>query len=249
MRVFAGPNGSGKSTIIYSVRGYKTEGRFIDFGIYINADDIVNELKNEKFSFSKYKIHTSLQELNKIVSASGLINKQFTLKTFNASFKFQGNKILLLKEKYVEQIAQIVADFLRKKLLASKKKFSFETVFSHRSKLNIMKQASEQGYKVYLYFVSTNSPDINVERVALRVKGGGHNVPENKIRERYIRSLSLLYDAAQISYQTYFWDNSGNEPVLFASFKQLNSKKTWKIDAKKIPEWFIKFYSDNVTNN
>jgi len=62
-----------------------------------------------------------------------------------------------------------------------------------------MKQAVEQGYKVYLYFVSTESPYINIFRVAARKAKGGHNVPEDKIISRYYRSLGLLADASQIA--------------------------------------------------
>jgi len=40
LRVSAGPNGSGKTTIIEAVRKAKVNGRPVDFGIYINADDI-----------------------------------------------------------------------------------------------------------------------------------------------------------------------------------------------------------------
>ena len=91
MRVFAGPNGSGKSTIIKSVREYKTEQGKIDFGIYINADDIVNELKSENFSFTKYKIKTNLQEFTTIALASGLIQKPLSLSVFSKAFEAEYN--------------------------------------------------------------------------------------------------------------------------------------------------------------
>jgi predicted ABC-type ATPase len=45
LRIFAGPNGSGKSSIINSIRNYtKDNGTPLDFGIYLNADDIAKEL-------------------------------------------------------------------------------------------------------------------------------------------------------------------------------------------------------------
>ena len=46
MRVFAGPNGSGKSTIINAVRNVKVGNQLVDFGIYVNADDIAAELRS-----------------------------------------------------------------------------------------------------------------------------------------------------------------------------------------------------------
>ena len=147
MRVFAVPNGSGKSTIIKTVRDYKTNNRKIDFGIYINADDIVVSLTKKNFKFSDYEIKTTPEEFVEIVCQSGLINDGFSKKDFLNSFKFDKGGLILQSDK-AEELAQIIADFLRKKLLQSEKKFSFETVFSHPSKLDIMRLAKEKGYKV-----------------------------------------------------------------------------------------------------
>jgi predicted ABC-type ATPase len=148
-----------------------------------------------------------------------------------------------------ERLAQIIAYFLREKLLLERKKFSFETVFSHSSKLDIMREAKQAGYKVYLYFVSTESPDINKYRVKLRTIKGGHDVPAGKIESRYYRSLEFLYEAAQLSYQSFFFDNSrtGKQFKLFAHFKVLNGVKKWdKIVEKDVPEWFKRYYLAKV---
>lgn len=131
--------------------------------------------------------------------------------------------------------------------MEQKRKFSFETVFSHPSKLDIMRQARENGYKVYLYFVSTESPEINVYRVQLRKEKGGHDVPVDKIKSRYTRSLDLLYEASQLAYQTFFFDNSKSQPSLFAHFKLVGGKKKWdEINEADVPEWFRKYYSDKI---
>ncbi|MCL6261638.1 hypothetical protein M3O96_21250, partial [Aquiflexum sp. TKW24L] len=151
----------------------------------------------------------------------------------------------------IERIAQILADYLRKKLLALGKKFSFETVFPHKGKVDIIRKAKDEGYKVYLYFVSTEHPDINVFRVKkVRVPHDGHDVPEDKIISRYYRSMDLLYEAAQHCYQCYFFDNSteGKKQTLFAHFK-LNAKgeKEWdNLDESNIPNWFKKYYSAKI---
>ena len=67
-----------------------------------------------------------------------------------------------------------------------------------------MREATAQGYKVYLYFVSTESPEINVARVASRKAQGGHDVPEALVKSRYYRSLNFLFDACQVAYQVFF---------------------------------------------
>jgi predicted ABC-type ATPase len=247
MRVFAGPNGSGKSTIIKAVRDYRTNKAPLDFGIYINADDIADALRKNTFSFNSYEITTIRNEFKTTAMASGLVKHPFNETVFDKCYTFNKNKIHLLEPKADERLAQIVADFLRKKLLSEKKKFSFETVFSHSSKLDIMKQAKSAGYKVYLYFVSTESPEINIDRVAYRKETGGHDVPLDKIRGRYYRSLDLLHAAAQIAYQAYFFDNSGRQPELIAHFKNEKGRKRWDpLNPYTLPVWFQHYYLGKV---
>ena len=136
--------------------------------------------------------------------------------------------------------------FLREKLLEAKEKFSFETVFSHESKVEFMEKAKAQGYKVYLYFVSTKNADINVYRVKkIRVPRGGHDVPEDRIRKRYKRSLNLLFRASQSCYTCYYFDNSvdNQKHQMFVNFKiNNNGEKNWKGYAYQnlelVPNWF-----------
>ncbi|MBT6007619.1 MAG: hypothetical protein HOG79_18020 [Prolixibacteraceae bacterium] len=248
MRVFAGPNGSGKSTIINSVRSHKVNGIPVDFGIYVNADLIARDLQKGNISFKKYKIVISQDEFVAISLDSGLIGEKFSEEQFISSFRITRNIIYLTKPAADEYIAQIMAHVLRKKLLQEKKKFSFETVFSHESKVDIMKEAVEAGYKVYLYFVSTKSPEINKYRIKVRVEQGGHPVPEDKIVNRYYRSMDLLHEASQYSYQAFYFDNSENgvgKQSMFAHFKlDKDRHKKWdKIDQGIVPDWFFKYYS------
>jgi len=247
MRVFAGPNGSGKSTIIQAVRDYRIKEIPIDFGTYVNADDIAAILRKNEFSFAKYKVSTTRNKLIAHAVGCGLVAKGFSKKSFGASFTLNGHKLVVTKSNAVERVAQILADFLRTRLLQLQRKFSFETVLSHPSKLQLMRDAAARGYKVYLYFVSTESPDINVYRVGLRKDKGGHDVPKEKIKSRYKRSLELMHDAAQLTYQTYFFDNSGVEPKMFAHFKVSKGRKRWdRIDQSTIPDWFVRYYLDKI---
>ena len=259
MRVFAGPNGSGKSSIIESILNTKVkEGRKLDFGIYVNADDIASCLKRGKLDFLNYNIQTTLDEFLIAAKASGLINECFPFSrlkeciVLQENILFVDNKKASVKDDFpFERIAQLTADYLRKKLLEAGAKFSFETVFSHESKVDIIKQAKERGYKVYLYFVSTEDPEINVYRVkVVRLGKNGHDVPEDKIRSRYFRSMDLMYKAAQHCYRAYFFDNSynGEKHSLFASFKiDKVMKKTWDVpDESYVPMWFIKYYSERI---
>ena len=130
-------------------------------------------------------------------------------------------------------------------MLRLKRRFSFETVFSHESNLDIMRRSVEAGYKVYLYFISTESPEINKYRVKLRVAKNGHDVPPQKIEDRYYRSLKLMYKASQYAYQAFFFDNSkDNAPFeLVAHFKLIRKRKKWdRISNSNATLWFKKYY-------
>jgi predicted ABC-type ATPase len=203
LRVFAGPNGSGKSTIIKAVAATSINGKKIDLGTYINADDIATALLKNKFSFFTYKITTGKKQILDFAAGSGLLNAKFTRKQLSNCFTLQKSHLRLKEIKWQEQLAQILARFLRECMLKENRRFSFETVFSHPSNLDIMRQAVAAGYKVYLYFVATESPAINKYRVQLRVAQKGHQVPEDKIESRYFRSLGLLYQAAENAYQAF----------------------------------------------
>lgn len=77
---------------------------------------------------------------------SGLLTEQLSLKTFEEPFSIHNNRIELLNSNKVEQLAQLIARFLREQLLIQQRRFSFETVFSHPSNLDIMKRAVAMGY-------------------------------------------------------------------------------------------------------
>ena len=232
LRVFAGPNGSGKSTVIQFVRNYKVKGNAIDFGFYINADDIATELRAGSFSFHTYNILVNNKEFVKVTMASGLINEKFPEEIFKKSYKFKNHTIVLIDKDADERIAQIVADFLRKKLLHEKKRFSFETVFSHYSKLDIMQQAKEQGYKVYLYFVSTESPEINKLRVQSRKVQGGHDVPPALIESRYYRSLDFFFFCAPACLPFFFFLKKKKGKKKITPF-QIKKGKKKRVEKKK----------------
>lgn len=106
------------------------------------------------------------------------------------------------------KLAQVIAKGQREMWLEKKVSHSYESVMSHHSHLDYIKKANELGFKTYLYYVCIADPDINIDRVDERVKLGGHPVPIDKVRSRYERSLSQLYDMAAQCHRAYFFDNT-----------------------------------------
>ncbi|MDV0443506.1 AAA family ATPase [Methanorbis rubei] len=101
-------------------------------------------------------------------------------------------------------------------MLSSDVCFAWETVFSHHSRLAFMEHVKTAGYRIRLTYVMTKNPDINVARVRRRVLDGGHDVPEEKIRKRYERSVGFLPAMILVADEALVYDNSYDdcEPLL-----------------------------------
>ena len=88
--------------------------------------------------------------------------------------------------------AAVKAEELREEMLQKKKDFTFETVLSTERNLKLLVRAKESGYFVRGIYVLTKDVGVNVARVNVREVLGGHGVPEDKIRSRYIKALALI---------------------------------------------------------
>lgn len=95
----------------------------------------------------------------------------------------------------------------RARLMAARLSFITETVFSHPSKADLVRDAVDQGYLVDLRVVLV-PVETTVRRVTYRVEDGGHSVPEDKIRARYERLWPLVAQAARDADRAVFYDNS-----------------------------------------
>lgn len=71
------------------------------------------------------------------------------------------------------------------------------------------------GYVVELFFLSLPLADMAVERVVERVRQGGHNVPEQVIRRRFMSGMKNFIDVYQSLVNEWaLYDNAGEEPIL-----------------------------------
>lgn len=89
-----------------------------------------------------------------------------------------------------------------------------ETALSTSKYRRLVEKAKGLGFEVGLIYVILQTPELNVERVRLRVLKGGHAVPEDKIVERYWRSLDQLPWFLQEADKAWLYDNSGASPKL-----------------------------------
>ena len=238
VRIFAGPNGSGKTTIINNLKNA------IPFGVYVNADDIEKSLQdNGHLDFKDYNLSVNTTKLKKFFKSSGF--SQAKLKDVNLweFLSVKANKIHIGDKKIINSyLAADIAEFIRQSLLQANISFSYETVMSHESKLTFMAIAKQNGYKVYLYYIATEDPEININRVKIRIAQKGHKVNFKKVTDRYYRSLEFLKDAVKLTNRAYIFDNSGKVSKLIAEVTE--GLKVEVIDEKEVPNWFIKYLVD-----
>jgi predicted ABC-type ATPase len=107
LRVFAGPNGSWKSTVIGRVRKYQSGGAFIDFGHYINADDIASGLNKKGFTFGPFNLNVLPSAFKTIAIQSGLVNNDFNDAAFAKSYSLRKNIIRLKIRSWAERLQVI----------------------------------------------------------------------------------------------------------------------------------------------
>ena len=227
LRMFAGPNGSGKSTIKEIINKEL-------LGIYINPDEIEKEIKEYSFiEFSNYGFETNKVEVLDFFANSTLL-KSVDLLEEVSYLKYNDDKLIFSNVEVNSYFASVCADFIRKKLLETRKSFTFETVMSSYDKIELLKLAKKLGYRNYLYYVATSDPIINISRVKNRVALRGHDVPEDKIISRYYRSLEYLKVAVKFSDRAYIFDNSSSERTWICEITD-GTKVDMKVD--NIPKW------------
>ncbi len=238
LRMFAGPNGSGKSTL-KSVLPNEL------LGVYLNPDEIEQEIRRRGFLDLKvYGVTTTAEEVLSFFTGSPFLNESGHAEVLRY-MAFDNERLSFTGVNMNSYLAAVAADFLRQKLIGRKASFTFETVMSHRNKVELLGQAQRAGYRTYLYFIATDDPEINISRVRNRVKLGGHAVPEDRIVSRYHRSLDLLMEAIRHTNRAYVFDNSGdNTDKKHTWLAEITEGRVLELKSDQIPAWFKRFVLD-----
>lgn len=101
-----------------------------------------------------------------------------------------------------------IAAARREACLKAGRSLAFETVFSGSDKPEFVRRALAEGYFVRIFFVGTETPEINAARITRRVLEGGHEVPIRKIIDRWSRSIANASAVAAEVDRFYIYDNS-----------------------------------------
>lgn len=229
-RLLAGPNGSGKTTLKRQLeRDYA-----VNFYDYLNADDIFAEVKATGAYAPRLAVEPAA--LKAFAEAS----------TYDDQVKaFFRDAVIAVKDECVRfttpaavnsYTVALLTAFLAAEHLRQRMSFSQETVFSHPSKLAALKAAQAAGFRTYLYFVGTETPEINLGRVENRVGLGGHGVPPEKVVSRYAQSLAQVPAALPQLSRAFFFDNSEATMRYLAAWNADTGLAV--VEGMALPAWF-----------
>ena len=113
----------------------------------------------------------------------------------------------------------------------------------------LLEKAFVAGTEVRIWFVGLRSPEVHIARVRSRVALGGHDIPEDKIRERYDQSRVNLIELMPKITELKVYDNSieadpragrAPQPMLILHLAELHlaERKILEIvDLARTPDW------------
>jgi predicted ABC-type ATPase len=126
--------------------------------------------------------------------------------------------------------------------IAEQTSFSFETTLGGATIARLLVKAHEAGLRVRVWYCGLSSVDLHITRVRARVRRGGHDIPEAKIRERYDKSRNNVCTILPSLDELMLYDNSAEgdphagvppQPVLLVHYRD----RAIIYLAPTMPEW------------
>lgn len=130
----------------------------------------------------------------------------------------------------------------RERLLAAGESLAIETTLSGRGELEFAERAKVLGFELRLFYVGLQRVALSVERVALRVSDGGHDVPRADLFRRFDRSVANLARAIHLADRAYVLENSGLERRLVVA--RVNGRT--RVVSSRLPAWVSKALPPDV---
>ena len=134
--------------------------------------------------------------------------------------------------------AAVIASNHRNQCVKNRQSFIFETVFSDAKgeKVSFLRAMQDSGYLVLLVFIGIPSSNVSQARVIGRVVQGGHDVPDDRIKNRFPQTSNNLRRAiAQIENILLLDNNRADNPFAPVALIE-NGKPSWRI-ADPLPTW------------
>ena len=133
---------------------------------------------------------------------------------------------------------------LLEQAIAEGRDYRFETTLGGRTIAQLLERAAQSGHRLHVWFCGLASAELHLRRVRSRVAHGGHDIPEQKIRERWTGSRENLIRLLPLIDHLRLYDNSHEadpaegrqpQPVLLLEMKR--RKITAPADLSGAPDW------------
>ncbi|MFB4166179.1 zeta toxin family protein [Alteribacillus sp. JSM 102045] len=122
-----------------------------------------------------------------------------------------------------------------KKYMEEGKDFSIETTLAGKNAIRQMQHAKEMGYEVTMFYVALRYVNQNIERVAMRVKNGGHDIPTEDIMRRNTTSFRNLYEYASMIDNLVLIDNSEDDGKIIMEIND----SVINFEVSPLPQWAL----------
>lgn len=133
---------------------------------------------------------------------------------------------------------------LLEQAIAGGQDYRFETTLGGRTIAQLLEKAARSGHRLQVWFCGLASADLHIRRVAARVAHGGHDIPVEKIRERWNRSRENLIRLLPLIDHLRVYDNSseadpaaGRKPQPILLLEMQRGKITAPADLSNAPDW------------
>jgi len=128
--------------------------------------------------------------------------------------------------------------------IAERLDFALETTLGGHTITALLQKALAAGIEVRIWFMGLSSPEVHIARVRARVARGGHDIPEEKIRERYDQSRINLIELMPKVTELRVYDNSteadphaGRPPQPRLILHRAERRIVEMVDLPKTPDW------------
>lgn len=133
---------------------------------------------------------------------------------------------------------------LLEQAIAAGRDYRFETTLGGRTIAQLLEKAARSGHRLHVWFCGLASADLHLRRVQSRVAHGGHDIPADKICERWTRSRENLIRLLPLIDHLRVYDNSkeadpaeGRRPEPILLLEMQHGRITAPADLSGAPDW------------
>lgn len=190
-------------------------------------------------------------------AGKSLFSKELTESDFEV---FDGDKhMTALVKQFPETGSEALWSHINENIFAVEKlnainsrlNYAFETNFSAIDPMASVREFKESGYLIHLIFMGLNSLEESIQRVAYRVRLGGHKVSEDSIRYNYQHGFLNLYKHFSAFDSVTLFDNAiagSDEAVIPKEILYIN-KGRLHLQSDEYPEWIKPILETSVPHD